>query len=265
MSKIDNFCFLALAFLLAIGCESNNIEELIDCSQSSLTISVESRTDASSCTASDGSFKVIAQGGSDEYTFSLDATSNMSGTFEGLSAGTYQVIVRDKASCEVSTEVEIKATGSTLSATSSVTPDTGCTTHNGVISLSVTAGATPYEFKLNSGAFSGNQNFSELDEGKYTVTVRDAEGCILTLALNVPKGPSGISYNDVIKPILDTKCSIPSCHNGDLGASRNWTVLSTVLASAKNIKARTESRNMPPSGSLTQEQIDLIGCWADGL
>ncbi len=266
MNRPDNVVvrvFVALLFMA--GCESNNIEEMIDCDQSTLAISLTTSTDASSCTASDGSFAVAAQGGSGNYTFTLNATTNSTGLFQGLSAGTYSVSVKDGGSCETTIDVSLGAIGSTLSATASVTPDTGCTTNNGVISLVVTAGIMPYQFKLNNDSFSNDPNFVDLNEGKYSVTVKDAQGCIVTISLEVPKGPSDISFGGVVKPILDSKCNIPSCHNGDLGASRNWTVQSTATAAAQSIKARTQSRNMPPSGSLTQEQIDLLACWADGL
>jgi len=29
------------------------------------------------------------------------------------------------------------------------------------------------------------------------------------------------------------------------------------------MKARTQSRNMPKEGTLTQAEIDAIGCWVD--
>ncbi len=265
MFRLSTFDSMAIIFLLGVSCESNNVEELIDCSQSSLTLVVDNSTDASSCTESDGQIMVGAQGGSGEYTFSMAATSNSTGVFQNLSAGTYLVTVRDNNLCDVTAEVEVKAIGSTLSATTSVTPDSGCTNSNGVIALNATDGVMPYEFRLNDGAFSSTQVFSELGDGTQTVTIRDAEGCLLTLEVIVPKDPAAISFNDLIKPIIDTKCAIPSCHNGDLGASRNWTVNSTVLANAQNIKTRTQNRSMPPSGSLSLEQISLIGCWADGL
>ena len=64
-------------------------------------------------------------------------------------------------------------------------------------------------------------------------------------------------------PLLALKCAISGCHNGDNGASRNWTVKTNVLANASEIKSRTQSGDMPRTGSLSEEQKALIACWVD--
>lgn len=77
------------------------------------------------------------------------------------------------------------------------------------------------------------------------------------------------TFAEDIRPIVETKCAISGCHNGDMGPALNWTnfeMFHQRVASGL-VKYRVTHRIMPPSfspaGPLTQEQINAIACWAD--
>jgi hypothetical protein len=78
-----------------------------------------------------------------------------------------------------------------------------------------------------------------------------------------------VSFLEDIKPILESKCAIPGCHNGSLGAERDWSNFATFQENAKNgnVKNHVTNRIMPPSfspnGGLSQDQINAIACWID--
>ena len=78
-----------------------------------------------------------------------------------------------------------------------------------------------------------------------------------------------ISFIQDVKPIIESKCAIASCHNGSLGFDRDWTNFSVFQEEARNgnVKNYVINRIMPPPGSaagpLTQEQINTIACWVD--
>ena len=78
-----------------------------------------------------------------------------------------------------------------------------------------------------------------------------------------------VSYALDVDPIVDTKCAITGCHNGDNGAEKNWTDFSLFQSKAESgiVKFRVTNRIMPPAdspaGPLTQEEINTIACWAD--
>ena len=78
-----------------------------------------------------------------------------------------------------------------------------------------------------------------------------------------------VSFQADIKPIIMTKCAISGCHNGDMGPGLNWTDFEQFHARAESglVKYRVTNRIMPPSfspaGPLSQDQVDLIACWAD--
>ena len=78
-----------------------------------------------------------------------------------------------------------------------------------------------------------------------------------------------VSFVAAIRPIIETKCAISGCHNGDMGPGLNWMNFDQFHARAQSglVKFRVTNHIMPPSyspaGPLTQEQINTIACWAD--
>lgn len=254
--------FVAFAFLL--GCSSDDIgDPVIDCSKSSLSITLTSSIDASGCATADGSFVVAASGGKSPYTYSLNATTNSSGSFNALALGSYEVKVVDADQCERLLTVDILTAGATLNMEFVVAPDAECLTNNGSIDAIATGGTPPYEFSFNGAAFGSPSTFTSLMHGNYTIDVKDSQDCVFTKNASVPRGNTGVSFASQIQPIINTKCALTGCHNGDNGAERNWTVFDNVKTNAANIKTRTGNGSMPQIGSLTQEQINLIACWVD--
>lgn len=73
-----------------------------------------------------------------------------------------------------------------------------------------------------------------------------------------------VSLSGDILPLLEAQCTFSGCHNGDNGASRNWTQKDNVIALSAGIKARTQSGSMPRSpGELTAAEVEMIACWVD--
>jgi hypothetical protein len=77
-----------------------------------------------------------------------------------------------------------------------------------------------------------------------------------------------VSYMDDVQPLVATKCAIASCHDGTLGAERNWTVLQTLQGKAASVRDRITRPpgtpgHMPAAGSLTREQITTLVCWVE--
>jgi hypothetical protein len=81
-----------------------------------------------------------------------------------------------------------------------------------------------------------------------------------------------VSFTTDITTIIETRCALSGCHNGDgnpdgPGADKNWNDFSLFQENARNGLVRTYvlNRIMPPSSAepLTQEQINDIACWID--
>jgi SprB repeat len=266
--KIRSLYFFGMVVALVSSCEYNDLE--VDCAKTTLQIKLDSKIDPSICSAKDGSINVSATGAEKPYTFSITGSSipNTTGIFTGLGAGTYTITVKSARGCEVTTEV-VLASSSTLKATSTpLTNDTDCFSDNGSFKLTASLGNPPYQFQFQQSSFkkstTGDTTISNLKSGNYIVTVKDATDC--TTSVNVlVASDTGIKYSTTIKTIIEAKCSIIGCHNGDLGGARDWRTYNLVKTNAANIKGRTTKKEMPPAEApqLTAEQISQIACWVD--
>ena len=69
----------------------------------------------------------------------------------------------------------------TLVVTASLTADIDChNANNGTITVTTNGGMAPLEYRLNGGAFQGNNVFTNLGPGTYTAEVKDADGFTAT-------------------------------------------------------------------------------------
>ena len=83
-----------------------------------------------------------------------------------------------------------------------------------------------------------------------------------------PECPDPISFQDDVKPIINSSCALPGCHNGSLGEDRNWTITASFQAKRLSVKDRINRApgtpgHMPAQGSITPAEIELISCWVD--
>ncbi len=254
---------------LLSSCTYNDINKVVDCRTSDLVVNIDGKINPSQCNAIDGSITVSASGGQAPYSFSINGGAfQSSNLFSNLGPGLYTIRAKGVKGCEAPTDVELVAPNSTLTAASVLKSDADCFTDNGSIRITAAQGKPPYKFQFEQRGFrnslTGDTTFANLKFGNYTITVKDADGCPKVLSLTVPRGDSGIGYAGVIKPILDTNCNLTTCHNGDLGSSRDWRNYNAVKNNAANIKTRTANKSMPIGGlTLTLQQIDQITCWVD--
>jgi len=262
--KIKTHLLYLFIGLLLTECSYNDLSTDFDCATSDLEINLAAKTDATSCKAIDGTISVTASGGEGVYDFNINGgeygTNNQ---FDKLAPGSYTVTVKDVNNCKQSVLIDIGAANSNLDASTSIQAQSQCDTPNGSVTLNASGGSSPYQFQFEGGGFSATSTFSGLMHGQYTVIVKDASDCQKVVSVVVPRGNFGISYSKEIVPIFDTKCNLDGCHGAGTGG-RDWTNFSNVKRQAGSIKARTANRSMPIGGLiLTQQQINLIGCWVD--
>ena len=114
--------------------------------------------------------------------------------------GEYTVIATNRATgCS---SLPVKATVGT-SSIATATAEVGVDFHNNqTITVHVTGGSGDYTYQLNDGVPQDQPYFTNIDEGEYTITVKDKNGCGLiklkVVALNYPHyfTPNGDGYHD---------------------------------------------------------------------
>ncbi|HOX81482.1 MAG TPA: hypothetical protein PLJ60_05715 [Chryseolinea sp.] len=255
--------------ILYSGCSGSEEPSGPDCTTIAVAVPPANITIPSGCGSNDGQLTAVASGGVEPYQYKLGSgTYQSSAVFSNLGAGTYIISTKDSKGCEAtSSNIVLANLASTLDADAEVIEDTQCLNGNGEITVTASGGTEPYQYKLGSGSFNSFFTFSNLNNGTYSVTVKDAENCSITLNAVVGKGSTGIVYEGVggVKEIFTAKCNFTGCHpdNGD------WFTYSVAKSKASLIKSKTGSGQMPkggssaPGGALSEDQIKLIACWVD--
>lgn len=158
------------------GCEI--IIDLIIPEPALLEITATSIVNVSCFGGDDGAITVEGAGGIEDYEFSIDGGPyDPSGTFDGLTAGTYTVGILDFVGCTESTTIDItEPPALTLDLVTSV--DVTCFGgDDGSLQVVAAGGTGSFEFAIDGGAFGPSDTFTGLEAGSYTITVRDENDC----------------------------------------------------------------------------------------
>jgi hypothetical protein len=92
-----------------------------------------------------------------------------------IPSGNYDVTVTDKNGCKTIANATIDQPISTLSASAIVTDVLCFGNSTGSIDLTVSGGASSYQYNWSNGATT--EDMSNLASGQYDVTIKDGNGC----------------------------------------------------------------------------------------
>ncbi len=168
-----------------------------------LTASLSNSSNVSCNGASDGTLSLSISGGTAPYSTSKDGTNfDTSLNFLGLTAGSFTITVRDANNCTTTvmatiTEPDVlavSANGSTLLCHGD---------SDGSVSATATGGTSPYEYSLDGTNFQASGSFGSLAAGSYTLTVKDANGCISSSAASIVEPDA----NTVTSTIEEDACN----------------------------------------------------------
>jgi PKD repeat protein len=166
------------------------------------------------CGSGNGQIVISGAAGGDggPYNYSIDngITFQASGTFTGLSAAAYNVVVEDGNGCQATSIVTLtNIAGPNI--TNVATVDPTCGASNGIITITASGGTGALTYSIDNGVtFQAGNNFTGLAAVTYTIVVEDANGCqATTTATLVDPGPPSITNVAVTEPL----CGL---NNGDL-------------------------------------------------
>ncbi|WP_343636856.1 choice-of-anchor L domain-containing protein, partial [Fluviicola sp.] len=138
------------------------------------------------CGSNTGSVTVAATGGTAPYSYTLNGgASQASATFNGLAAGTYNVVVTDNRGCTKNLSITIVATNAPIASIQSQTNVSCFGGVNGSVIIGVAGGSSPFSYSLNGGPSQASNTFTNLTAGSYTATVVDANGCSATVPFTI--------------------------------------------------------------------------------
>lgn len=137
--------------------------------------------------AGNGSIIINAIGGTVPYVYSIDngVTFFDTDTFENLSAGTYNIVVKDAKEITVTDMIIIEAGVSDLSVEAFTTPASKLDESDGEITVLASGGISPYYYSLDNINYQVSNNFTGLAVGDYTVYVKDSIDIVRSVEVTV--------------------------------------------------------------------------------
>ena len=173
--------------------------------------SLDSSTNISCKSGNDGEIFISASGGTPAYLYNIGSGNQASGTFSGLTAGSYIITITDDNGCQDTVHVTLSEPDTIIS--NGIITNVSCNNiTDGTITLTLTGGATPYNFVWTSSnpGFTdpGTENLSGLDSGSYTISLTDSNGCSYDTTLIITK-PNEIFANGISTNVI--------CHNDSNG------------------------------------------------
>jgi hypothetical protein len=146
-----------------------------------------------------GSISVTGQTGISPYSY-LWSNGQTGDTITGLTQGTYSVSVTDSLGCVLSKTGSISDV-SQIGFGQFISTPPSCFSNDGVLTLIITGGTSPYYYSASTGSFevSNNQSFtiSGLSAGQYNFNVTDAGFCSLDAGTTL-LAPSGITSVNIV-------------------------------------------------------------------
>lgn len=181
-----SFAGLAANTYQVIAMDANNCTSVVSTETIAGTGSVTASTATinETCAAANGSLTLTGTGGTTPYNFSIDggATFQSSGTFTGLSAGTYNIVIEDAGGCQGTNTATLSNTGGF---TPTISPDETVCFGNSVTLTSGGAG-TGGTYTWDNGLGTGStQLVSPSSTTTYTVTMVDANNCTETASVTI--------------------------------------------------------------------------------
>ncbi len=122
----------------------------------------------------------------------------------GISAGTYKVTITNGAKCDTVLTFKITAPTPIVLDTVLKRPTCGGGT-DGAITIVPKGGVGPYTYKFpGSSNFISDNKLSNLSAGSYSVTVKDANGCLRIITVNLKE--LDLILNPTVKIVTEPKC-----------------------------------------------------------
>ena len=204
-----------------------------------------------SCTGgNNGTVTVSGTGGIAPYEYKLGTgTYQSSGIFGSLTAGAYNITIRDANLCTFALQAVITEPSVPLAGSVIVTNISCFGNNSGVCDLTVTGGTSPYTFIWNNGAVT--EDINNLTSGDYSVTVTDSKGCtsvinatvsqpsaLLTASITSQSDVSVYGGNDGSITVTGSGGTPPLEYSLNAGAFQASGTFSSLYAGTYHVKVR---------------------------
>jgi gliding motility-associated-like protein len=202
----------------------------------------------------DGSVNVVAAGGVPPFEYAIDAgTTQPSGTFNSLLAGTYSVTVTDNVGCSTSQTVTVLEPAELIVEPEGIPAQCGLPI--GAVFAAITGGTAPFDVAWGAPLNANGISVNGVAPGIYPVQVTDSRGCVAIGLVTVTGSPAfSVSHTVVHQqcPGMPTGSIVTEVSGGTAPFSYNW-----------NNGATTASIDELESGSYVLNITDAAGCFVN--
>jgi len=269
---------------LSAGSYTVTVTDANNCSaSSSYTITQPSLLIASlssvnpACGAANGSISAAVSGGTSGYNY-LWSNASTASLISNVAAGVYTLTVTDANGCTaVQSSSLVNQNGPSI--TSGITTNPSCNGgSNGSIDITISGGASPFVYSWSNGQTS--QDVTGLSAGTYTVTITDANSCVISNSYTINQ-PSALIAN---VSTTATTCNLnngsaTTAASGGTGAltylwnnasisssvsnvaAGNYTVTITDANGCSIIRTATVNATLPPV--VVQSSLTIVLCNGD--
>lgn len=144
----------------------------------------------------DGMVNATVNGGSGNFTYTLNGTNNDTGIFTELQAGTYELSVYDVTNdCNLTSEVVITEPAELTGDANIIY---GAFEGENKLVINPTGGVAPYQYALdNISEVQSDNVFSGLNTGSHVVYIIDANDCQYTIDLSITSSNDILENDDI--------------------------------------------------------------------
>ncbi|EAR02806.1 putative hemagglutinin/hemolysin-related protein [Maribacter sp. HTCC2170] len=210
--------------------------------------------------------------GFDETNYNLANAldTNTTGYFTGLASGDYAIVINQRkgsASCDYFEYYTISTPTSALSADSALIQDYTCTQDGIIEAQNVAGGTAPFEYSIDGVTFIPDttpnaHRFENLTDGTYTITVRDANGCLFptpAITLDPLNEPSDLTFT-ATAPNCPTQTSNVIVTVVDGNTPFVFDIIAPATIAATSITGATANFDNLAPDTYTFRVVDSKGC-----
>lgn len=140
-------------------------------------------TDVACTGTGSGQISVAVTGGLAPAQYALNSGAFVSSNvFTGLAAGNYTVQARDASGCTATRTVTVGSSTPLVVSVASKTDESCAGSATGSVTVQASGGAPPYQYAIGTGPFGSAAAFSGLSAGVYSLSVKDNNGCQVSLS-----------------------------------------------------------------------------------
>jgi gliding motility-associated-like protein len=186
------------------------------------------------------------------FTYTWTGGGQTGQTATNLAAGTYTVTMTDNTGCTATASATI--TQPTAVSATTVQVNANCNgTCNGTITVNATGGTAPYQYSINGGAYQASNVFTALCAGSYTISIRDANNCTITLTRTITQ-PTPLTV--AVTTIVPATCG---ANNGSITVAGSGGTAGYTYSIGAVSQPGAVFPNMAP-GTYTVNITDANGC-----